>query len=90
MHRKYDEIKARVPDTVLLFLMDQPRHVRLDPPRRAYQTFKEDAETCRRVLGADVIPFDGADAAFGRLIAAGHKLAICEHIPSRLNVTEEP
>jgi DNA mismatch repair protein MutS len=84
IRRQYLQIKQRFPDTILLFRLGD-----------FYETFEEDAETAARVLdivltsremgkGVRVpmagIPHHAADGHIARLVAAGHKVAICEQI----------
>src|SRR5215213_3468058 len=84
IRRQYLQIKHRFPDTVLLFRLGD-----------FYETFEDDAETAARVLdivltsremgkGVRVpmagIPHHAADGHIARLVAAGHKVAICEQI----------
>src|SRR5665811_1250934 len=84
MRQQYLDIKARYPDTILFFRLGD-----------FYETFDDDAITASDVLdivltgremGKDLripmagIPFHSADGYIARLIAAGHKVAICEQI----------
>ena len=84
IRRQYLQIKRRFPDTILLFRLGD-----------FYETFEGDAETAARVLdivltsremgkGTRVpmagIPHHAADGHIARLVAAGHKVAICEQI----------
>ena len=84
IRRQYLQIKQRFPDTILLFRLGD-----------FYETFEDDAETASRVLdivltsremgkGVRVpmagIPHHAADGHIARLVAAGHKVAICEQI----------
>jgi DNA mismatch repair protein MutS len=84
MRRQYLQIKARFPDTILFFRLGD-----------FYETFDGDAEIAARVLdivltgrGTDKanrvpmagIPYHAAEGYIARLIAAGHKVAICEQI----------
>jgi DNA mismatch repair protein MutS len=84
IRRQYLQIKQRFPDTILLFRLGD-----------FYETFEGDAETAARVLdivltsremgkGVRVpmagIPHHSADGHIARLVAAGHKVAICEQI----------
>jgi DNA mismatch repair protein MutS len=84
IRRQYLQIKQRFPDTILLFRLGD-----------FYETFEDDAETAARVLdivltsremgkGVRVpmagIPHHAADGHIARLVAAGHKVAICEQI----------
>ena len=84
IRRQYLDIKARFPDTILLFRLGD-----------FYETFETDAEVASRELdivltsremgkGQRValagIPYHAADAYIARLINAGHKVAICEQI----------
>jgi DNA mismatch repair protein MutS len=84
IRRQYLQIKQRFPDTILLFRLGD-----------FYETFEDDAEIAARVLdivltsremgkGVRVpmagIPHHAADGHIARLVAAGHKVAICEQI----------
>jgi DNA mismatch repair protein MutS len=84
MRRQYLQIKARFPDTILLFRLGD-----------FYETFEQDAEIAAAVLdivltsremgkGLRVplagIPFHAAEGYIGKLIAAGHKVAVCEQV----------
>jgi DNA mismatch repair protein MutS len=84
MRRQYLQIKQRFPDTILLFRLGD-----------FYETFEEDAEATARVLdivltsremgkGVRVpmagIPHHASEGHIARLVAAGHKVAICEQI----------
>src|SRR5215218_6902020 len=84
IRRQYLQIKRRFPDTILLFRLGD-----------FYETFEDDAEIAARVLdivltsremgkGVRVpmagIPHHAADGHIARLVAAGHKVAICEQI----------
>lgn len=84
IRRQYLQIKRRFSDTILLFRLGD-----------FYETFDNDAETAARVLdivltsremgkGLRVpmagIPHHAADGHIARLVAAGHKVAICEQI----------
>lgn len=84
LRRQYLDIKARFPDTILLFRLGD-----------FYETFEEDARTAADVLdivltsremgkGQRVplagIPYHAAEGYIARLISAGHKVAICEQI----------
>ena len=84
MRRQYLQIKARFPDTVLFFRLGD-----------FYETFEEDAHLAADVLdivltsremgkGQRVpmagIPYHAAEGYIARLIAAGHKVAVCEQV----------
>lgn len=84
VRRQYLQIKQRFPDTILLFRLGD-----------FYETFEADAERAAAILdivltardlgkGVRVpmagIPHHAADAYIARLVAAGHKVAICEQI----------
>lgn len=84
VRRQYLQIKQRFPDTILLFRLGD-----------FYETFEHDAEQAAAVLdivltsrdlgkGVRVpmagIPHHAADTYIARLVAAGHKVAICEQI----------
>jgi DNA mismatch repair protein MutS len=85
--RQYSEIKARNPDTVLLYRMGD-----------FYELFNEDAKIASRVLGLTLtsrnhggaestplagFPYHALDRYANRLVKAGYKIAICEQ-------TEDP
>jgi DNA mismatch repair protein MutS len=84
LRRQYLQIKARYPDTILLFRLGD-----------FYETFDGDAETAARELdivltGREMgknlrvpmagIPYHAADGYIARLIAAGYKVAVCEQV----------
>jgi DNA mismatch repair protein MutS len=84
LRRQYLDIKARFPDTILLFRLGD-----------FYETFEEDAQIAANVLdivltsremgkGQRVplagIPYHAAEGYIARLISAGHKVAICEQV----------
>jgi DNA mismatch repair protein MutS len=84
MRRQYAQIKARFPDTILFFRLGD-----------FYETFEEDAHVAAEVLdivltsremgkGTRVpmagIPHHAAENYISRLIAAGHKVAVCEQV----------
>jgi DNA mismatch repair protein MutS len=84
LRRQYLQIKSRYPDTILLFRLGD-----------FYETFEQDAEIAAAVLdivltsremgkGQRVplagIPYHAAEGYIARLIAAGHKVAVCEQI----------
>ena len=85
--RQYNEIKARNPDTVLLYRMGD-----------FYEMFNEDARIASKVLGITLtsrnhggaesvplagFPYHALERYANRLVKAGHKIAICEQ-------TEDP
>ncbi|NCC87391.1 MAG: DNA mismatch repair protein MutS [Clostridia bacterium] len=87
MMKQYFEIKAQYPDTILLFRLGD-----------FYEMFFDDAKLASRLLelvltGRDCgqeerapmcgVPFHSADSYIARLVAKGHKVAICEQ-------TEDP
>ena len=82
--RQYQQVKAKHPDTVLLFRMGD-----------FFETFEEDAKITSRVLGivltkrgngaAGEIPLAGfphhaLDAYLPKLLRAGYRVAICEQL----------
>jgi len=86
IRRQYLQIKRRFPDTILLFRLGD-----------FYETFEQDAEIASRVLdimltsrelgkGVRValagIPHHAADGHIAKLVAAGHKVAVCEQVGS--------
>jgi DNA mismatch repair protein MutS len=84
MMQRYLEVKAETPGTILLFRMGD-----------FYELFHEDAETASRVLGLTLtsrdkgsanpvpmagFPYHALEGYLHKLIAAGHKAAICEQV----------
>jgi len=84
MRRQYLQIKARFPDTILLFRLGD-----------FYETFERDAEIVAEVLdivltsreqgkGQRVplagIPHHSVEGHIARLVAAGYKVAVCDQI----------
>ncbi|MBI3744883.1 MAG: DNA mismatch repair protein MutS [Chloroflexi bacterium] len=82
LRRQYLDIKKRFPDVLLLFRLGD-----------FYETFDDDARIAASVLGIVLtsremgkgervpmagIPYHAVDTYLGKLIAAGHKVAICE------------
>jgi len=81
--RQYRSFKAQYPDYLLLFRMGD-----------FYEMFYEDAKTANRVLGLALtsrskgptavplagIPYHALDNYLSRLVAAGHRVAICEQV----------
>ncbi len=82
LRRQYLEIKKQFPDVVVLFRLGD-----------FYETFDDDARVASSVLGITLtsremgkgqrypmagIPYHALDNYLGRLIGAGHKVAICE------------
>jgi len=83
MMQQYEEAKRACPDALLLFRMGD-----------FYELFHDDAKTAARVLnlaltsrekGAGAIPMAGfphhqLEGYLGKLIAAGHRAAVCEQV----------
>lgn len=84
MMQRYLEVKAETPGTILLFRMGD-----------FYELFHEDAEIASRVLGLTLtsrdkgsanpvpmagFPYHALEGYLHKLIAAGHKAAICEQV----------
>ena len=84
MRRQYLEIKRRYPDAIVLFRLGD-----------FYETFDDDAQLVARELGIALtsrpvgkgkrvplagIPHHALSSYLARLIAAGHKVAICEQM----------
>ena len=84
LRKQYLQIKARYPDTVLFFRLGD-----------FYETFDGDAQIAADVLdivltGREMgknmrvpmagIPYHAAEGYIARLIAAGHKVAVCEQV----------
>ncbi len=82
--KQYAQVKAKYPDTILLFRMGD-----------FYETFEEDAKTTSKVLGitltkrgngaAGEIPLAGfphhaLDAYLPKLLKAGYRVAVCEQL----------
>ena len=82
--RQYSQVKARYPDTILLFRMGD-----------FFETFDEDAKVTARVLGITLtrrgngaagetplagFPHHALDAYLPKLLKAGHRVAICEQL----------
>ena len=82
--KQYTQVKARYPDTILLFRMGD-----------FYETFEEDARITSRVLGitltkrgngaAGEVPLAGfphhaLDSYLPKLVKAGYRVAICEQL----------
>ncbi|MBI4418269.1 MAG: DNA mismatch repair protein MutS, partial [Ignavibacteriales bacterium] len=82
--RQYRQVKARYPDTILLFRMGD-----------FYETFEEDAKTASKVLGitltkrgngaAGEVPLAGfphhaLETYLPKLLKAGHRVAVCEQL----------
>jgi len=81
--RQYHHFKQQYPDAILFFRMGD-----------FYETFYEDAHICSRELGIALtsrskgenpiplagVPFHAADNYLGKLIKAGHKVAVCEQM----------
>lgn len=80
---QYSDAKAACGDAILLFRMGD-----------FYEAFNEDARTISRTLGLTLLsrdkagtlpmagfPYHHLEAYLGKLIAAGHRVAICEQVP---------
>jgi len=82
--KQYQQIKAKYPDTILLFRMGD-----------FYETFEEDARITSEVLGIVLtkrgngaagetplagFPYHALDAYLPKLLRAGHRVAICEQL----------
>ena len=82
--RQYTQIKAKYPDTILLFRMGD-----------FFETFEQDAVTASKVLGitltkrangaaSDVplagFPHHALDNYLPKLVKAGYKVAVCEQL----------
>lgn len=82
--RQYQQVKAKHPDTILLFRMGD-----------FYETFEEDAKIAASVLGITLtkrgngaagevplagFPYHALDAYLPKLLRAGHRVAICEQL----------
>ncbi len=93
VRRQYQQIKRQYPGTILFFRMGD-----------FYETFDDDARiiaseldivlTSREIRGVNIpmagVPHHSADSYLGRLVAAGHKVAICEQVgePTGKDVVE--
>ncbi|MCA9101750.1 MAG: DNA mismatch repair protein MutS [Planctomycetales bacterium] len=85
MMQQFEDAKRAHPDTVLLFRMGD-----------FYETFHDDAKTAARVLGLALtsrekgenaiamagFPYHQLDSYLGKLVAAGHRVAICDQVES--------
>ena len=84
MMRQYTSLKAQHPDAILMFRLGD-----------FYEMFNEDAETASEVLEITLtsreagkgmripmcgVPHHAARSYIGRLVEAGHKVAICEQM----------
>ncbi|HTL31327.1 MAG TPA: hypothetical protein VL282_18990, partial [Tepidisphaeraceae bacterium] len=84
--RQYRQFKSQYPDYILFFRMGD-----------FYEMFWEDARTAARVLGVTLtsrnkgapdeipmagVPFHAVESYLRKMIAAGHKVAICEQMES--------
>src|SRR5687767_16040172 len=84
--RQYQQFKAQYPDYTLFFRMGD-----------FYEMFWEDAHTAAKVLGVALtsrnkgspdeipmagIPFHSVENYLRKMIAAGHRVAICEQVES--------
>ena len=84
IRRQYLQIKQRFPDTILFFRLGD-----------FYETFERDAEIASHILDITLtsrelgrgvrvamagIPHHAAEHHVARLVAAGHKVAICDQI----------
>ncbi len=84
IRRQYLAIKRQYPDTIVFFRLGD-----------FYETFDEDAKLAASVLDLTLtsremgtgnriamagVPYHAAEGYIGRMIAAGHKVAICEQI----------
>ncbi|WP_437190759.1 DNA mismatch repair protein MutS [Planctomicrobium sp. SH527] len=84
MMQRYMEVKAETPGTILLFRMGD-----------FYELFHEDAQTAAKILGLTLtsrdktsenpvpmagFPFHALEGYLRKLIAAGHRAAICEQV----------
>jgi DNA mismatch repair protein MutS len=82
--RQYAQVKAKYPDTILLFRMGD-----------FYETFEEDAKTTARILGITLtkrgkgesgdiplagFPHHALDTYLPRLLKAGLRVAVCEQL----------
>ncbi|MEK7263476.1 MAG: DNA mismatch repair protein MutS [Bacteroidota bacterium] len=82
--RQYAQVKAKYPDTILLFRMGD-----------FYETFEEDAKTTSRVLGITLtkrgkgesgdiplagFPYHALETYLPRLLKAGLRVAVCEQL----------
>ncbi len=93
VRRQYQQIKHQYPDAILFFRMGD-----------FYETFDDDARviaselnivlTSREIRGVRIpmagVPHHAADSYLARLVAAGHKVAVCEQIgePTGKDVVE--
>jgi DNA mismatch repair protein MutS len=80
---QYQQIKSRHPEEILMFRLGD-----------FYEMFNEDAHTAHRVLGITLtarftgekkvpmagVPYHSAQSYIGRLLKAGHRVALCEQM----------
>ena len=82
--RQYQQVKAKYPDTILLFRMGD-----------FYETFEDDAKVASKVLGITLtrrgngtagevplagFPYHALESYLPKLLKAGHRVAICEQL----------
>lgn len=82
--RQYQQVKAKHPDTILLFRMGD-----------FYETFDDDAKLASKVLGITLtkrgngaageiplagFPYHALDTYLPKLLKAGHRVAVCEQL----------
>lgn len=82
--RQYQQVKAKHPETILLFRMGD-----------FYETFEEDAKVTAKVLGITLtkrgngaageiplagFPYHALEAYLPKLLKAGHRVAVCEQL----------
>ncbi|MBI5471324.1 MAG: DNA mismatch repair protein MutS [Ignavibacteriae bacterium] len=82
--KQYAQVKAKYPDTILLFRMGD-----------FYETFEDDAKTTSKVLGITLtrrgngaagdiplagFPYHALDAYLPKLLKAGYRVAVCEQL----------
>jgi DNA mismatch repair protein MutS len=84
LSRYYEQIKAQYPDTILLFRVGWCFEAYRDDAYEVSAILKTELKMLERGALVPTTVFPGADEIaeqeIGKLIAAGHKVAICERI----------
>ena len=89
--QQYKAIKAKYPDAILLFRVGD-----------YYEIFDEDAKTASNILGLELkkgnggkavnhtvsFPHSSLDTHLGKLIKAGHKVAVCDQLEDPKKTTK--
>lgn len=87
MEKRFQQIKEQYPDAVLLFRCGD-----------LYESYYEDAQVCQDILGitstdrdgvqVNGFPFHVLDAYLPRLVRAGKRVAICDEIETKEQITK--